>query len=50
MRTASFGAAGLGVKFPTSAMKQFKAGKPFTVVKSGIEGGHYMPVNSFWLL
>jgi hypothetical protein len=39
-----FGAAGLGVKFPTSAMKQFKAGKPFTVVKSGIEGGHYMPV------
>jgi hypothetical protein len=39
-----FGAAGLGVKFPTSAMKQFNAGKPFTVVKSGIAGGHYMPV------
>jgi hypothetical protein len=39
-----FNAVGLGVKFPTSAMKQFKAGKPFTVVRSGIEGGHYMPV------
>jgi len=39
-----FGAAGLGVEFPKSAMKQFDAGKPFTVEKSGITAGHYMPV------
>jgi len=38
------GAAGVGVQFPGSAMEQFNAGKPFTVVKGArIGGGHYMP-------
>jgi hypothetical protein len=38
-----FGAIGIGVKFPESAMAQFHAGKPWTVVKnSKIEGGHYV--------
>lgn len=35
------GAIGLGVNFPTSAMDQFNAGEPWSVVKgSTIEGGH----------
>lgn len=39
-----FGACGIGVEFPDSAMDQFNAGKPFSVVKGAkIEGGHYMP-------
>src|SRR6478752_3721205 len=38
-----FGAIGIGVKFPASAMAQFRAGQPWTVVKnSKIEGGHYV--------
>lgn len=38
-----FGAAGVGIQFPASAMTQFDAGKPWTVVKgSKIEGGHYV--------
>lgn len=36
-----FGAVGLGVNFPKSAMDQFNQGKPWTVVRgSQIEGGH----------
>lgn len=36
-----FGAIGLGVNLPDSAMDQFHAGKPWTVVKgSAIDGGH----------
>lgn len=36
-----FGAVGLGVNFPVSAMDQFDAGEPWTVVHgSRIEGGH----------
>lgn len=39
-----FGAVGVGIEFPGSAMDQFDAGKPWTVVKrSPIEGGHYVP-------
>ncbi len=40
-----FGACGIGIEFPSSAMDQFNAGKPWSVVKgSPIEGGHYIPV------
>lgn len=36
-----FGAVGLGINFPASAMDQFDASKPWTVVKgSRIDGGH----------
>lgn len=36
-----FGALGVGINFPSSAMDQFNAGKPWDVVKgSQIEGGH----------
>jgi hypothetical protein len=38
---ARFGAVGLGVNFPASAMDQFNTGKPWSVVRgSQIEGGH----------
>lgn len=43
-----FGTAGVGIKFPQSAMEQFKAGKPWTVqASSPIEGGHYIPAVSY---
>jgi hypothetical protein len=39
-----FGAAGIGIKFPNTAMDQFNAGKPWDVAKNAkIEGGHYIP-------
>jgi hypothetical protein len=40
-----FGAVGIGIKFPSYAMDQFNAGKPWTrhLVYS-IEGGHYIPL------
>jgi len=39
-----FGATGIGIKFPNSAMDQFNAGKPWDVkAGSKIEGGHYIP-------
>lgn len=39
-----FSAVGIGINFPVSAMDQFNAGKPWTVVaKSPIDGGHYIP-------
>lgn len=38
-----FGAVGVGVKFPSTAMKQFEAGLPWTpVCWATIEGGHYV--------
>jgi hypothetical protein len=38
-------AVGIGIQFPASAMNQFNAGLPWTVVSgSPIEGGHYVPV------
>ncbi|HST24520.1 MAG TPA: hypothetical protein VLJ76_00865 [Gaiellaceae bacterium] len=40
-----FGAVGIGIQFPSSAMDQFNAGQPWDVVPgSAIEGGHYVPV------
>lgn len=37
-------ATGIGIQFPSSAMDQFNAGKPWSVVAgSSIEGGHYVP-------
>lgn len=40
-----FGAIGIGIEFPASAMDQFNAGKPWDVVsRSKIEGGHYIPL------
>jgi hypothetical protein len=39
-----FGATGIGIKFPNTAMDQFNAGKPWDVAKNAkIEGGHYIP-------
>jgi len=40
-----YGAVGIGVQFPDSAMSQFEARKPWKpVAGSTIEGGHYVPV------
>lgn len=40
-----FGMVGIGIEFPASAMDQFNAGKPWSVVAtSSIEGGHYIPL------
>lgn len=40
-----FGAVGIGIQFPESAMEQFNKGEPWDVVNgSKIEGGHYVPV------
>lgn len=40
-----FGAVGIGIEFPASAMDQFRKGKTWSVVsKSPIEGGHYLPL------
>lgn len=39
-----FGAVGIGIEFPESAMTQFNDNKPWTVVSgSAIDGGHYVP-------
>lgn len=40
-----FGAVGIGIEFPESAMQQFNEGKPWSVVKgASIDGGHYIPI------
>jgi hypothetical protein len=40
-----FGCVGIGIQFPASAMSQFHAGEPWSVVEgSKIEGGHYVPI------
>lgn len=40
-----FGVVGIGINFPGSAMDQFSAGQPWTVVPGAqIEGGHYVPL------
>jgi hypothetical protein len=40
-----FGAVGIGLKFPSYAMDQFNAGKPWTRhLFYNIEGGHYVPL------
>ena len=39
-----FGVVGIGMQFPASAMDQFDAGKPWSVVAgTQIDGGHYVP-------
>lgn len=48
-----FGAIGLGINFPVSAMDQFNAGEPWDVVKDAqIEGGHAIALvgydTDFW--
>lgn len=43
-----FGAVGIGINFPKSAMDQFNAGKPWSVVSgSPIDGGHYIPLVAY---
>ncbi|MFE5290137.1 hypothetical protein ACFRAQ_34660 [Nocardia sp. NPDC056611] len=43
--TYLFGAVGVGIEFPSSAMDQFNAGKPWSIVRGArSEGGHYVPV------
>jgi hypothetical protein len=40
-----FGAVGVGIKFPKSAMDQFNAGKPWDLVPGAkLDGGHYIPL------
>jgi hypothetical protein len=40
-----FGAVGIGIEFPDSAMDQFNAGAPWDVVAgASIDGGHYIPL------
>lgn len=40
-----FGAIGIGIQFPSTAMDQFNKHKTWSVVKgSSIEGGHYLPL------
>lgn len=40
-----FGAVGIGIEVPTSAMDQFDGGKVWSVVHgANIEGGHYIPL------
>jgi hypothetical protein len=40
-----FGAVGIGIEFPASAMDQFNNSKTWTLVRgSQIEGGHYVPL------
>jgi len=40
-----FGAVGVGLELPSSAIDQFRRGKPWTVVAgSPDEGGHYVPI------
>lgn len=42
---SDFNAVGIGIQFPGSAMDQFNAGKPWTVVAGATEdGGHYIPL------
>jgi len=44
-----FGAVGIGILFPDSAMDQFNRGQPWDVVKhdKAPEGGHYIPCVGF---
>lgn len=45
---AIFGAVYTGFNFPASAMAQFNAGKPWTLVnRTRIEGGHCVPIGAY---
>lgn len=40
-----FGAVGIGIRFPGSAMDQFNRRKPWSIVKGArVTGGHYVPL------
>lgn len=40
-----FGAVGIGIQFPSTAMDQFNQGRTWSVVEGApIEGGHYIPL------
>lgn len=40
-----FGAVGIGIEFPSSALDQFNQGKTWSIARnSPIEGGHYIPL------
>jgi hypothetical protein len=40
-----FDAVGIGIQFPNSAMDQFNAGQPWSVVPGAqVQGGHYIPI------
>jgi hypothetical protein len=42
--TFLFGAVGIGFRFLGTASEQFRAGRPWTVVRgAAIDGGHYVP-------
>lgn len=42
-----FGAVGIGIEFPNSAMDQFNADQPWDIVPGALlEGGHYVPLLS----
>lgn len=43
-----FGAVGIGIQFPSSAMDQFNTGRPWSYVPGArLEGGHYVPLVAF---
>lgn len=44
---ATFGFVYAGMNFPSSAMDQFDAGKPWSVVRSSIDGGHCIPLGAY---
>lgn len=44
---ATFGFVYTGLNFPASAMDQFNAGKPWTVVRSAMAGGHCVPIGAY---
>jgi hypothetical protein len=47
MCIATFGFVYAGMNFPGSAMDQFDAGKPWSVVRSSIDGGHCVPLGAY---
>ncbi len=43
-----FGAIGVGIEFPDTAMDQFDRGQPWTVTPGAkVEGGHYVPLVAY---
>jgi hypothetical protein len=44
---ALFGAVYTGMMFPSSAMDDFQAGRPWTVRRSRLEGGHCVPIGAY---
>jgi hypothetical protein len=43
-----YGAVGVGIRFPDTAMQQFNAGQPWSVAPGArLQGGHYVPLVGF---